>query len=228
MMDTLQEQQASAAFSRQAPVFDRIDRENSMLGWMRARVYGEVMRFIRKDDFLLELNCGTGIDALHFASQGIRVMATDNAPGMLAQLRHKVDAESLHHLVSVQRCSFNQLEQLGLEPRFDYVFSNFGGLNCTSDLDKVLRDMDALLKPGGRFTLVMMPKICPWEMALVLRGHFRTAFRRLRKGGVQAKVEGLPFQCYYYNPRFIIRQMGEGYRLCSLKALGIAVPPPYM
>jgi ubiquinone/menaquinone biosynthesis C-methylase UbiE len=228
MMDTIQEQQASAAFSKQAPVFDRIDEENGILGWMRARIYREVMSFIHKDDFLLELNCGTGIDALHFAAQGIRVLATDNAPGMIAQLQHKIDVQGLQDRVSVQRCSFNQLEQLGAETRFDYVFSNFGGLNCTNDLDKVLRDVDALLKPGGRFTLVIMPKLCLWEIALVFRGYFRTAFRRLRKGGVTAKVEGMPFQCYYYDPRFIIRQMGGRYRLCSLKGLGITVPPPFM
>lgn len=227
-MGTLQEQQASAAFSKQAPVFDRIDEKNSLIVWMRDRVHKEVMSFVRKDDYLLELNCGTGIDATYFASQGIRVLATDNAPGMLEQLQEKTTAFDLEELISVRRCSFNNLEELGAAQQFDYVFSDFGGLNCTDRLDKVLSDIDRLLKPGGRFTLVVMPKVCPWEMAMFFRGYFKTAFRRFRKGGAGAKVEGLPFRCFYYNPRFIIRQMDNGYKLLGLKGLSITVPPPYI
>lgn len=228
MNDTLQEQQASAAFSKQAPVFDKIDEENKLIVWMRKRIHKEVMSFIRKEDYLLELNCGTGIDALYFASQGIRVKATDNAPGMLSQLRNKVAAANLEDRVTVQQCSFNNLEQIGISPQFDYVFSDFGGLNCTDKLDKILTDIDGLLKPGGRFTLVIMPKVCPWEMLTIFRGYFKTAFRRFRKGGTLAKVEGVPFQCYYYDPRFIIRQMAPDYKLLSLKGLAITVPPPYI
>ncbi len=228
MSRSVQEQQTSAAFSKQAPVFDQIDEENSLIVWMRRRVHREVMAWIRKDDHLLELNCGTGIDALYFAGQGIKVHATDNAAGMLDQLSRKVAEGDLQDKISVQRCSFNKLEDLGTRLRYNYVFSDFGGLNCTDRLDKVLTDIDRLLEPGGRFTLVIMPRICPWELLMVFRGYFRTAFRRFRKGGAPARVEGLPFQCYYYDPGFIIRQMGTGYRLCSLKALALTVPPPYV
>ncbi len=228
MIETLQEEQASAAFSKQAPVFDRIDEENGLIVWMRQRIHQEVMSFAHKGDYMLELNCGTGIDALYFASQGIRVKATDNAPGMLEQLQSKVVSSGLEEQVSVQRCSFNNLEQLGTTPQYDYVFSDFGGLNCTDKLDKVLLDIDRLLKPGGRFTFVIMPRVCPWEMLMVFRGYFKTAFRRFRKGGTSAKVEGLPFQCYYYDPRFIIDKIGNAYKLRSLKALAITVPPPYI
>jgi ubiquinone/menaquinone biosynthesis C-methylase UbiE len=224
----VQEQQASAAFSKQAPVFDRVDEENSLIGWMRRRIHREVMSWVQAGDYLLELNCGTGIDALYFAGRGIRVHATDNAPGMLEQLGRKVAAAGLEDRIRVQRCSFNNLEQLGTAPQYDYIFSDFGGLNCTDRLDKVLADIDRLLKPGGRLTLVIMPRFCPWELLMAFRGYFRTAFRRFRKGGAPARVEGLPFQCYYYDPGFIIRQMGAGYTLCSLKALALAVPPPYM
>jgi ubiquinone/menaquinone biosynthesis C-methylase UbiE len=228
MIDVVQEEKASAAFSKQAPVFDKIDEENSLIVWMRKRIHQEVMSFARRDDYMLELNCGTGIDALFFASQGIRVKATDNAPGMLEQLKQKVGSFHLDELISIERCSFNNLEQLGVTPQFDYVFSDFGGLNCTDKLDKVLSNIDKLLKPGGRFSLVIMPKVCPWEMGMLFRGYFKTAFRRFRKGGTNARVEGLPFRCYYYSPDFIRRHLGNGYKLLSLKGLAITVPPPYI
>jgi ubiquinone/menaquinone biosynthesis C-methylase UbiE len=228
MNTLLQEQQASTAFSTQAPVFDKIDEENKLIVWMRRRIHREVMSHIHKGQHMLELNCGTGIDAIYFASQGIKVKATDNAPGMLEQLIQKVVARGLDHQISVERCSFNNLDTLQEQGPFDYVFSDFGGLNCTDRLDKVLSDIDSLLKPGGRFSLVIMPKVCLWEMAMVFRGYFKTAFRRLRKGGSQAQVEGVPFQCYYYNPHYIVKHMGDKYRLLSLKGLSVTVPPPYI
>lgn len=224
----LQEEQVNAAFSKQSPIFDQIDEQNQLILWIRNRVQQEVMQHIPPAAHLLELNCGTGIDALFFASQGIRVKATDNAPGMISELKRKVDQKGLQDQVSVQRCSFNELEQLGSDTQYDYVFSNFGGLNCTKRLDKVLHDIDRLLKPGGRCTLVIMPRICLWEMGMVFKGYFRTAFRRLRPGGTNAKVEGLPFQCYYYSPSYITKHLGSSFRLIALKGLSVTVPPPFI
>ncbi|MBS1615197.1 MAG: class I SAM-dependent methyltransferase [Bacteroidetes bacterium] len=228
MTATLQEQLTNAAFSKQAPVFDHIDEHNSTLRWMRHRVHDELLRFVKAENYLLELNCGTGMDAMFLAQKGLKVLATDNAEGMIAQLQANLSQHQLQHSVTTRHLSFLNLDVLGLYPQFDYVFSNFGGLNCTDRLDKVLHDIDGLLKPGGYFTLVLMPRICPWEFALIFRGFFKTAFRRLKKGGLTARVEGLPFQCYYYNPGYIVRQMEKHYRLCSLKSLGLAIPPPYL
>jgi ubiquinone/menaquinone biosynthesis C-methylase UbiE len=225
--DKIQEQNVDAAFSKQSPIFDAIDDGNSLLLWMRNRVYDEVLAHMPKGAYMLELNCGTGIDAMFFAKKGFRVKATDNAAGMLQQLSAKVHAAGLDKQVSVQRCSFNNLEQLGTEPQFDYVFSNFGGLNCTDRLDKVLHDIDQLLKPGGSFTLVIMPRVCIWEMLLFFRGYFKTAFRRFRKGSTRARVEGIYFDCYYYSPKYIMDHL-PGYKLQSLKGLAVTVPPPYI
>ena len=224
----LQEEKVNAAFSKQSSVFDEIYDHNQLILWIRNRVHNEVLQHIKPQGHLLELNCGTGIDALFFASNGIKVMATDNAAGMLGQLQQKIDQHQLQDKVSVQRCSFNELEKLGSETQYDYIFSNFGGLNCTDKLDKVLTDIDQLLKPGGKFTLVIMPKICLWEIGMVFKGYFKTAFRRFRKGGAHAKVEGLPFMCYYYNPNYIIKSLPDTYRTIALKGLSITVPPPFI
>lgn len=228
MNDYQQEVDVDAAFSKQSPIFDEIDEQNNLLLWMRERVRNEVLTHIRKDGYMLELNCGTGLDALFFAGKGIRVKATDNAAGMLQQLQQKVTRYHLEDRVTVERCSFNSLEQLGNEPQFDYVFSNFGGLNCTDRLDKVLSDIDMLLKPGGSFTLVIMPKVCLWEMLMVFKGYFKTAFRRFRKGGTRARVEGVYFNCYYYSPQYLMAHLGAAYKLQSLKGLAVTVPPPYI
>jgi ubiquinone/menaquinone biosynthesis C-methylase UbiE len=224
----LQEEHVSLAFSKQSPIFDQIDDENKIILWIRNRVQQEVLAHIAPGAHLLELNCGTGIDALFFAQNGIRVTATDNAPGMLQQLDQKIEKRNLQSKVNAMRCSFNELEKLGTATQYDYVFSNFGGLNCTPDLDKVLGDIGRLLKPGGRFTLVIMPRFCPWEVLMAAKGHFKFAFRRLKKGPVKAQVEGQYFDCYYYNPDFITRQLNASFDLISLKSLSLTTPPPFV
>lgn len=217
----------SKAFSTQSVVFDAIDKENKLITWVRERVRKEVLQYLPANPDMLELNCGTGIDAVFFAQKGHRIHATDNADGMLQQLRQKVDALSLGNKLIVQKCSYNALENIQGK-QYDYIFSNFGGLNCTKDLADVLDNIDRLLKPGGRFTLVIMPKICPWEIIMMFKGMFKTAFRRFRSNGAKAHLEGTYFQCYYYSPSFVTGRLAKNFRLTSLKGLSIVVPPPFI
>ncbi len=108
------------------------------------------------------------------------------------------------------------------------IFSNFAGLNCTGDLDKVMQSFPALLKPGGTVTMVILPGFCLWETLLALRGNFKTAFRRFNSSrGVTANVEGVKFMCWYYKPSYIIKNMGKDYTLLSVEGLCSIVPPSY-
>lgn len=223
----IQEELVSRAFSRQSPQFDHIYTSNAVAEWMRGRARQEVIRHIMPEGYMLELNCGTGMDTTWFAKKGINVLATDNAPGMLAALTTKVKAECLVNRVEIRQCSFNNLEQLQ-EKRFDYIFSNFGGLNCTDKLEAVLRQAGTLLKPGGYCTFVIMPVICPWELLLFFKGYFKTAFRRFRKNGTDAHIEGVHFTCYYYNPSVVYKALREGFEPVSLKGMAFLMPPPFI
>ena len=51
---------------------------------------------------------------------------------------------------------------------YDMIFSNFAGLNCTGELDKVLASFSSLLKPKGIVTLVLLPGFCLWEFLLII------------------------------------------------------------
>ncbi|RYE20939.1 MAG: class I SAM-dependent methyltransferase [Sphingobacteriales bacterium] len=222
-----QERTVSEAFSRQSPIFDDVYENNGITLWMRNRVRHEVLQTIKPGSRMLELNCGTGIDSVFFAKQGFDVLATDNAPGMLQKLDNKIQTLNLQDKLSARRISFNNLEELAGD-RFDYVFSNFGGLNCTDNLEKVLNDVDALLNKGGYFSFAIMPTICPWELLMMFKGYFKTAFRRFKSGGTPAHLEGVHFDCYYHNPGKVMRTLGNRYELVSLKGLAIAVPPPFI
>jgi len=222
-MSTIDTTPAREAFSRQAPVFDAIDAANPLILWVRDRVRRASMRHITPGSTMLELNAGTGIDSVFFAGQGVRVLATDQAPGMVRELRSK---QRTGLPLDVVELSYHALPQLAGRT-FDHVFSNFGGLNCTDRLADVLRDAHALLRPGGRMHLVIMPRTCPWELAWVLQGRFRDAFRRYRTDGAPAQVEDTAFPCHYHDAADVLRMLPPGYDVEHLQALSLCYPPPH-
>ncbi len=219
------EELVSRAFTAQSPIFDRINVDNKLTDHLREIFRNEVLSQIKQEGSILELNCGTGIDSLYFAHKGHNVLATDNASGMVEQLQEKVKQQQLSGRVAVQKCSFSALEQLG-DKKFDYIISNFGGLNCTSDLNQVLQQFKDHLNDGGKATLVIMPRIAPWELVMAFKGDFKTAFRRFRKH-TPAHVEGVHFSVYYYNPSYVIKALKKDFKVLTLKGIYFAVPPEF-
>jgi len=158
------------AFSRTAEKYDAFADDHPNQARMRNKVYAHVQQFVPSGSRILELNCGTGTDAVELAHCGYRVHATDIAPGMLERLRNKVHQNKLGGQISFQQCSFTELDMVQGKP-FDVVFSNLGGLNCIPDLSAVIKQLPKVLRPNGLVTWVLMPPVCLWEMAEIFRGH---------------------------------------------------------
>ena len=223
-MQNVQREQVSEAFSRQGRVFDELDQA-PLIQWVRNRVRSATMRWLKPGAHLLEINCGTGIDSLWFAEQGLMVTATDDAPGMLGELERKAAArEGLR--IEHRRCSFLELDRLA-PLRADAVFSNFGGINCTDRLSDVLKGIDGRLVPGGICALVILPRFSPWELIETLRGNIAFAFRRYRKSGAMAQVDGVPFRCWYHDVSDVRRAL-PGYTVLDRMALSFFMPPPHL
>ena len=220
---------ASEAFSKQAPVFDQLYGSNSIIAYKRQRVREHILKYAQPGESMLELNCGTGEDALFFAQNGFTIHATDISEEMLSMLNQKVKASGLEEMISTESCSFSELVTLNNQGPFDVVYSNFGGLNCTSELDKVLFQVKPLIKPGGTITLVIISKFCLWETLLIFKGKFKTAFRRFfSKRGRKAHIEGHYFKCWYYNPSFIQNILKKDFHLLNVEGLCTIVPPSYI
>jgi ubiquinone/menaquinone biosynthesis C-methylase UbiE len=211
------------AFSRTAEKYDSFAEDHPHLTWMRNKVYSHVGRHIAQGARILELNAGTGADAVQLAQRGYFIHATDIAPGMLKRLQEKVDHLRLHDRVTMEQRSFLSLENTMGAP-FEAVFSDLGGLNCIPDLTPVIQQLPKLLKPGGIVTWVLMSHICLWELAEVFRGNFSLAFRRFSRGKVPAKLEGLGFDVYYFSPRQVIRWFGDSFELVALEGLSVITP----
>ncbi len=225
----INEKQAADAFTGQSGIFDKLYGNDTLINYKRSRVRNHILQFLKPNSSILELNSGTGEDAIFFAQNGHKVHATDISEGMQQQLVQKVKKHELTALVSNELCSYTNLENLKNRGPFDLIFSNFAGLNCTQELDKVLLSLDALLSHSGVVTLVVLPKFCLWETLLVFKGKFKTAFRRFfSSNGRTAHVEGTYFKCWYYNPSYIIKRMKNLFDMLGVEGLCTIVPPSYI
>lgn len=223
------EQAAEKAFTKQSSLFDDIYSSNIIIQYKRQRVRDHLQQFLKPNSKILELNAGTGDDAIWLAEQGHVVHATDISRGMQEKLIQKVREKEFGAQITNELCSFTELYKLGNKGPYDLIFSNFAGLNCTGELNKVLHSFSSLLKPNGIVTLVILPEFCLWENLLFFKGNFKTAFRRFFSSkGVKAHIEGEYFTCWYYNPSYVIRETKERYEILSVEGLCTLVPPSYL
>jgi SAM-dependent methyltransferase len=218
----------SAAFSRKATVYDAFGEDHENLARMRQKVYDHISALVAPGSYLLELNAGTGLDAAAMVQRGYHVHATDISPGMVAEIEAKIERDGLAGRLTTQQCSFTDLGQLSKPTRssigrFDAIYSNFGGLNCIADLTAVTRHFPSLLRPGGHITCVIMPPICPWELAITLKD-FRVGTRRLHRRGVVANVEGVTFRTCYFTPHQMRQSLGPRFRQVRLEGLSVLTP----
>jgi len=226
---SVNEKAAEKAFSKQSEIFDDIYSGNIIIQYKRQRVRDHLQQFLRPTSKILELNAGTGEDAVWLGQHDHTVHATDISKGMQEKLIEKVRQNKLERQVTNELCSFTELQSLKNKGPYDMIFSNFAGLNCTGELDKVLQSFSPLLKPNGIVTLVILPKFCLWESLLFFKGDFKTAFRRFFSNkGVKAHIEDEYFTCWYYNPSYVIKNMKDTYKVLSVEGLCTLVPPSYL
>src|SRR4051812_41820057 len=98
-VDNINEQYAAEAFSAQSGVFDALYSGNTIVNYKRQRVRGHVLKHLRPQSNILELNSGTGEDAIFFAGEDHHVHATDISAGMQEQLTEKAGNHGLSHLI---------------------------------------------------------------------------------------------------------------------------------
>lgn len=180
---------------------------------------------------VLELNSGTGSDAIHLARNGHRVLATDISDEMLKVAREKARQMGVEDRIVFERMGFDELAERHWSGRFDLVFSDMGGLNCISEahLRYLAEPVARALKPGGRFIAVVMPDRCVAETVhLFVRGRWREAFARGRQEPVWAGLSGTGAVTWYHRPAMVQAAFAPYFRTVSLRPMGLFVPPAAM
>ncbi len=215
----------NTGFGRMADEYDAIQETNLPVKIMREKYYEVVLNTVPPPASLLELNCGSGIDAVHFSKLGYKIFATDISDKMLQ------NAESKNFFNPYSKnLTFKKMNLLDAgtfdENSFDAVLSNLGGINCIDNPVKISKTLSKIIKPGGYFIASVMPRFSFWEFFLLIKGEFKRAFRRFNRNGIIANVGGEKVFVKYYSPKKFHSFFKNDFNLISTKALRIFAPPP--
>jgi len=180
---------------------------------------------------LLEINCGTGADAIWMAQKEHHVTATDASPAMIEKAKRKITIAPLPNQPEFQTCSFEELQVTFQDRQFDGIVSNFAGLNCAapSTMENVANQLQQLLRPGGFLAVVLFGKYCLWEtMYYLLKAQPTQAFRRWSNGKVMVPLSPTVQQpVYYYSIKKFTRLM-RPLQLIEKRPVGLCIPPSWM
>jgi ubiquinone/menaquinone biosynthesis C-methylase UbiE len=220
-------------FDHIATTYDSMFTKTAIGQLQRKRVWSYVEKIIPDlTGFeMLELNCGTGEDAVLFGERGFSIVATDISHEMLNVTYKKAEQYSMQNKISSHYLDLESFDETLFDKKFDLVFSNFGGLNCVNpeSIQSLIQKLPLILKPGGRFVGVIMPKFCAWEsIYFLLKFQFRKIFRRLTSKEVITNLHGVALKSWYYNPSQIKKWSGNKFKVISVKPIGFMLPPSYL
>ncbi|CAA6825003.1 MAG: Class I SAM-dependent methyltransferase [uncultured Aureispira sp.] len=228
------DQTTQQPFNSIAEMYDA-DFTHSQTGVLqRERVHYYLQKNLsnRSNLAVLELNCGTGEDAVWLAKQGCSVLATDLSETMVLVAQEKVAKHKLEAKITCKALSIEQLDRLDASVKYDLVFSNFGGLNCVApeDLTKISRSLQGLLKPNGRFIGVIMSRFCWWEtLYFTLKGAFKKAWRRRTKEAIAAPLTATTtVDTWYYSPKEFSELLQTEFDAQAAHPIGFMLPPSYL
>ena len=98
------------AFDSVAADYDGPRGNNELIQRMRLALWDAVPHEIPSGGRLLDLGCGTGIDAVEFATRGFQVVATDWSPQMVARTAARAAAQGLQASVTPMHLGIQQLQ----------------------------------------------------------------------------------------------------------------------
>jgi SAM-dependent methyltransferase len=216
------------AFDGVAGHYDGPTGNNALIQRLRRALWNEVLARAPASGRLLDLGCGTGLDAAFFAAQGFSVVASDWSGEMVARTRARAETLSLTDQLKTHHLGIQELERLRTDP-VDLIYSDMGALNCVDRLRPVSESCARLLAPGGWFVASVIGRICPWEVAYYLRHRNPgRALVRFRRGMVPVGLEGETVWTRYFTPRQFYRGFEADFELVDFRGLNLFMVPPYL
>jgi ubiquinone/menaquinone biosynthesis C-methylase UbiE len=215
-----------AYWDQTAENYDSIFSETVIGRVQRDAVWRELDKNFQPGMRILELNCGTGVDAVHLAARGVHVVACDLSSKMIDAARRRLGPTGLDALVDFRVLATEEMDSLVGDPLFDGAFSNFSGLNCVQDISRAARNLARLLKPGAKTLLCMVGRFSLWEVAWHLaEGRPALALHSFRrKPTTHISAQGAVL-VHYPSVSDMRRMFAPEFRLRRWKGIGVAVPP---
>lgn len=218
-------------FDTLAAGYDRLFTGTPVGRLQRALIHTYLKDKLSPGATVLELNCGTGEDAVWLAKHGAQVLATDISPEMVAAAAQKARAAGLSGQIETRILDIRSLPLQTPAFRYDLILSNFGGLNCLSpdELRSFSAALPQLLQADGLFIAVVMGRFCWWETFYFLwKRRLSAAFRRFNGGPVSARLDELStLPVWYYSPAEF-RRLFPLLDVKTIQPVGFWLPPSYL
>lgn len=140
--------------------------DSTWFNWTQYADHGPGVELLGTPDSALDLGCGTGRNAAHLATVGVRTVGVDVAGARIEQARKQW--KDLHRMAFVQE---DALAYLGSAPWLDAVYSVFGAL-WFIDPAHLLPAIYERLTPGGVLAFSQEPPIagCYGPQGAYVRG----------------------------------------------------------
>ncbi|MHB8652378.1 MAG: class I SAM-dependent methyltransferase [Terriglobia bacterium] len=209
--------------------YDRVFTHTIVGRAQREAVWRDMDECFRAGQRILEINCGTGADAIHLARRGLEVVACDASPEMIRVARRHAEEAGVHPQIEFVPLKTENIFMLGKNFHFDGLISNFGGLNCSQDISNIACDLATLLRPGATVLICVFSPLCAWEILwYLMHGKPAKAFRRLRTVAPANLEEGKLISVYRHSVRSLKTAFAPYFHFRGRKGVGIAVPPSYV
>jgi ubiquinone/menaquinone biosynthesis C-methylase UbiE len=217
------------AFDSVAADYDGPRGNNPLIQDMRSEMWRWLDTTFAPGSRLLDVGCGTGLDAIRMAQLGHRVTATDWSRGMVERTSDRAERERLTDSVHAIAVGAHELHRLAGDGLFDGAYSNLGALNCVPDLLDTARECARLVKPGGALVFTVIGRICPWEIAYFLsRRRWSRVTVRYARNFVPVGMNKRTVWSRYYAPREFYRIFMPYFTLVHYRGLCVFAPPPYL
>jgi ubiquinone/menaquinone biosynthesis C-methylase UbiE len=220
----LETDQVALAFDSISERFDS-ELENDITRHIRKTIYQVIEGLVQPGAAVLDINCGTGIDAIALEGRGYMVTGLDISSGMINQARRKAQQERGGGIRFIEG-SFERLTEFVDRP-VNLVLSNFAGLNCTNNIAGVAKEISCVTVPGGFFLGVVMPRFSVWEsLSYAVRGDWKGIFRRMGTATPATGFRDGTFDVSYHSPSTFIRAFQPWFSVKRLVGISILSPTP--
>jgi len=115
------------AFDSVAADYDGPRGNNTLIQDMRSEMWRMLDATFAPGSRLMDLGCGTGLDAVRMARVGHHVTATDWSQRMVDRTRERAEHEQLADRVQAMAVGSHELSRIDGRAQFDGAYSNLGG-----------------------------------------------------------------------------------------------------